>query len=223
MSEPDGAPERGRLMVTGIGRVAVAPDVADLQLGIALVRPTVARARADAVSIQAGVLQAFLDAGIEARDVQTMDLALHPRYDHRDGGAVLTGYELSNQVRITIRDLARVGEVIDGALGAGATSMDGLAFRLADPGPAETSARRAAVAAAQAAAATLAEAAGVILDGVVDLVEGGGGIPRPFAAKAERMVAADTGTPVEAGTTEVVVTVTVTFATRPRASSSSED
>lgn len=208
--------EHGRIVVSGTGRVLATPDIADLRLGIALSRPTVALARADAAAIQTAVLDAVRAVGVEPRDVRTSDLSLHPRYDHTGTGAV-NGYELSNQVEVTIRELARVGEVVDGALAAGATSMHGLSFRLDDPGPAETEARRQAVAAARAAAGTLAESAGLVLGEAIEIVEGGGGpgLPRPFAAKAERMLAADISTPVEGGSSEVTVTVTVTYAVRP--------
>lgn len=205
----------GRIVVSGTGRVAVAPDTADLRVGIALVRPTVAVARADAAAVQSAVLDAVVRAGVERMDVRTSSLAIHPRYDHRDAGPVLTGYELSNLVEVTIRDLSRVGEVVDGALAAGATSLDGLTFRVADPAPVEDRAREAAFEASRAAATTLARAAGLELGTVVDIVEGDGRIPSPFSAKAERMAVADLSTPVEGGTTEVAVTVTVTFASRP--------
>ena len=72
-----------------------------------------------------------------------------------------------------MRDLATLGAVVDGALGAGATSLDGLAFRVEDPSAAEAAARTAAVAQARARAEVLAAAADVRLAGVSDIVEGG--------------------------------------------------
>ena len=102
--------------------------------------------------------------------------------------------------------------MVDGALRAGATSMDGLAFRLDDPAEAERVARTAAVTEARARAEVLAAAAGVEIAGVVDIVEGGGpAAPYPRGKADRMMLAADAGTPVQAGTTEISVTVTVTF------------
>jgi uncharacterized protein YggE len=146
--------------------------------------------------------------------VRTSTLSLQPRYDYRDGRApTLTGYELANTAEITVRDLARLGAVIDGSLAAGATSMDGLSFRVADPSVAEREARLAAMAAARAKADVLAEAAGLTIRGVLAIVEGPpAGAPGP-RFKAERMaMAADVPTPVEAGSTDISVSVTVTFA-----------
>jgi uncharacterized protein YggE len=90
--------------------------------------------------------------------------------------------------------------------------MDALSFRLADPRPAEREARRQAMAEARSRADVLAEAAGVTVQGVSDIVEGQPVRPPGPVAKAERMaLAADAGTPVEAGTLEVAVTVSVTY------------
>ncbi len=202
----------GTIVVGGTGRVAVEPDVADLQLGVSIARPTVDAARSDAAAAMTSILAAVRAAGVADADIRTTLVSVQPRYDYRDGRApVLTGYDLSNSVQVTVRDLAALGSVIDGSLQAGATSMDSLSFRLEDPSQAERAARLAAVAEARSRADVLAEAAGVTIAGVADIVEGGGtgpGYPQP---KAARMMLADSATPVQAGTTEISVSVTVTF------------
>jgi uncharacterized protein YggE len=204
----------GTIVVSGTGRIAVEPDVADLRLGVSVARPTVDAARADAAAAMTAILAAIKGAGVAPRDIRTTLVSVQPRYDYRDGKApVLTGYELANTVEVTIRDLATLGGVIDGSLGAGATSMDGLSFRVEDPTEAERAARLAAVAQARSRADTLAEAAGVTIAGVVDVVEGSGTPPASPLAKAARMMLADTATPVEGGTTDISVSVTVTFRT----------
>jgi len=207
------APRRpGTIVTTGTGRIAVEPDIADLRLGVAIARPTVAEARTAAAEAMTAILAAVADAGVEARDVRTTTLSVQPRFDYRDGKPpTLTGYDLANVVAVTVRDLRKVGEVIDGALVAGATSLDGLTFRLADPRPAEREARTAAVAEARERADVLAGAAGVTIAGVHDIVELGAapGWPQPKAARA--MLGADVGTPIEGGSTEIAVSVTVTF------------
>lgn len=202
----------GTIVVGGTGRIAVEPDVADLQLGVSIARPSVDAARADAAAAMTAILAAVRGAGIADRDIRTTLVSVQPRYDYRDGKPpVLTGYDLSNSVLVTVRDLATLGAVIDGSLQAGATSMDSLSFRLDDSSEAERAARLAAVAQARSRADVLAEAAGVEIVGVSDIVEGGGpgpGYPQP---KAARMMLADSATPVQAGTTEVSVSVTVTY------------
>jgi uncharacterized protein YggE len=220
---PTNDPNRaeGSITVSGTGRVAVLPDVADLQLGVSIVRRTVAIARAEAATTMTAILAAVEAAGVPRRDVRTTTLSVQPRYEYRDNKPpTLTGYELANGASVVIRDLARLGEVIDGSLGAGATSMDRLAFRVADPGPAEREARRLAMTEARSRADILAASAGLTIHGVADIVEGVPGSPPWPRMKAERMaLASDAATPVEAGETEISVTVTVTYRARQIANS----
>ena len=210
---PDEPTSTGTIVVSGTGRVAVQPDVADLRLGVTVAKPTVEAARGEAAATMDAILRAVDGAGVVRADVRTAMLSVQPRYDYRDGRApVLTGYEIANVVEVSVRDLSALGDVIDATLTAGATSMDALSFRLADPRPAEREARRQAMAEARSRADFLAEAAGVTVQGVSDIVEGQPVRPPGPVAKAERMaLAADAGTPVEAGTLEVAVTVSVTY------------
>lgn len=209
-------PRGGTIVVSGTGRAYAEPDVADVRLGVALARPTVQRARADGAATMAAILDAIVATGVPRRDIRTSTLSVAPRYEYRDGAPpTLTGYELANVVEVTVRELGRLGDVVDGALGAGATSLDGLSFRIDDPAPIETEARRAAVEHARARATELADAAGVTIEGVADIVEGvPGPVPMPRSKAGRMALAADAATPIEAGTTEVAVTVTVTFRTR---------
>jgi uncharacterized protein YggE len=212
------APTRGTgtIVVSGTGRVTVQPDVADVRLGIAVSRPSVEAVRAEAGRTMDAILAAVDGAGVERADVRTSMLSVQPRYDYREGRPpALAGYEIANVVEVTVRDLASLGAVVDGALGAGATSMDGLSFRLADPAPVEREARIRAMAEARSRAEALADAAGLVIDAVTDILEGTPARPPMPFAKAERMaLAADVATPVEAGSLEVAVTVTVTYRTR---------
>ena len=216
MSDPASQePAEGSIVVSGTGRVAVAPDVADVRLGVSVTRPTVDAARADAATTMDAILAAVDAAAVPRRDVRTTWLSVQPRYDYRDDRPpTLTGYELANAVEVTVRDLARLGDVVDGTLRAGATSMDGLSFRVADPAPAEREARLLAMAEARSRADVLAEAAGLTITGVSGIVEGAAMPPPGPRMKAERMMlAADVATPVEAGSQEVTVSVTVSYRT----------
>lgn len=211
----DDAPSRRRISVPGRGAVRVRPDVADVRLGVVTVRPTAGEARAAAAAAMDGVVGAVRDAGVEPRDLQTALVSLDAVRDYSpDGGSRVTGYQLTNMIEVTSRAIDRTGLLIDSALSAGATSVDGLGFRLDDPTDALAEARRLAVADARRRAETLAAEAGVGLGPVVRIVEGGGfapGPPRPaalFAAKAE----AAAPTPVEAGTSELAIEIVVEFA-----------
>lgn len=205
----------GTISVPGRGVVAVDPDVALLRLGVVVVRPTATAARSTAAATMQAVLGALADGGVERRDLRTTLVGLDAVRDYSsESGPTITGYQLTNAVEATIRAIATIGELIDAALAAGATSMDGLSFRVSDPSEALSEARRRAVADARRRAATLAAEAGVEIGVVIAIVEGGAVEPGPPGPMAElRMKAvADASTPVEAGTSEIEVSVSVTFA-----------
>jgi len=208
--------EPGTIVVSGTGRVSVEPDVADLRLGVAVARATVDAARGVAAETMTAILAAVADAGVERRDVRTALLSVQPRYEYRENQPpTLAGYDLANVVEVTVRDLARLGDVVDGTLRAGATSLDQLSFRVADPEPAEREARLRAMAVARARADVLADAAGLRIVGVSDIVEGGAPpVPMPRVKTERMMLAADAATPVEAGSMEISVSVTVSYRAR---------
>ncbi len=214
-SNPSAA-NNATIVVPGTGRVVVEPDIASVRLGVLVVRATAAGAREAAAATMNAVLAAVAGQGIARRDMQTALLSLNPVTDYSpESGPRVTGYQVANSVSITVRDLTKTGNVIDAGLGAGATSMDGLEFRLEDPSAAGVTARTLAVEDARKRAQTLASSADVKLGGVIGIVEGerqaipfatDGGM-RVMSMKAE---AADT--PVESGTQEISVSVAVTFA-----------
>lgn len=200
--------------VTGTGRVLLSPDTAALRLGVTATAKTVKEARAAAAQSMTAVLASLKLLGIADRDIQTTILSLQPVYDWQNGTNPprLTGYTLSNGIVITIRNLDKVGEAIDGALAAGATSLDSISFRVADQAAAERQARESAMAEAKAKAGVLAAAAGVSIIGVQSISETMAPVPYPiFYGEAAGAALRDIATPVMPGTNEVSVTVAVVY------------
>jgi uncharacterized protein YggE len=201
------------ISVPGVGRVSVQPDIATLRLGVMVVRQTAAAARESAAASMTAVLEALSARGVARKDLRTALLSLSPVTDYSpETGPRVTGYQAANSVAVTVRDLASAGALIDAALAAGATSMDGLDFGVDDPSAAEEQARQLAMADARRRAQTIAQAAGLTLGAVTNVVEGERGGPVPFPvlrAVAFKAEAADT--PVEAGSQEIVVSVTVAY------------
>ena len=211
--EPPNARER-TISVTGTGRVAIRPDLVDLRLGVTITEPTVEAARAGSARALSAVIAGLKELGIAERDRQTSIVSVSPAYDYSSNTNPprLTGYTLTNLVSVTIRDIDRVGEAIDAALGAGATSVDRIAFRVEDQSAAEAHALEAAMADARARAETLATAAGVSVAGIAAIAEAGFAIPYPTPhAEMASMAARDASTPIEAGMNEVSATVAVTY------------
>jgi uncharacterized protein YggE len=200
------------ITVPGMGTVVVEPDVAIVRLGVNVLAETAGAARESAARTMNGVLAAITEHGVARQDVRTALVSLNPTMDYSDGNVPrITGYQVQNSVSVTLRDLGRAGELIDAALGAGASTLDGLDFRLEDPTAAADRSRSLAMADARARATTIARAAGAKVGDVVAVVEGASeSPPMPFPA-ARMALKAESSTPVESGSQEISVSVTVTF------------
>ena len=197
------------ITVVGTGSASGPPDRAQLNLAASAVRSdpgaamTVTSERAQALIDRLGEL------GIERKAIQTVDLSLWPETD-RNGAP--SGYRARNGLRVEFTDLSNVGSVVASALealGDGA-EMGGISFVRHDRAALEREARAAAWAAAQHKATELAQLAGVTLGRPLSIEEmGGGGGAMPKMARMQ--MAAET-VPVEAGSTQVTVTLAVRFA-----------
>lgn len=171
------AADAGQLTVQGNAHVSVSPDMARLSLGVLAQGDTAGAAMADMTAAARGVLDLLLtDEGIDSADVQTGQLSLSPRYpEGRYNDAPIIGYDARTSVDVVLRDLTRLGGVLDAAISEGANTLGALQFDLSNRADALDEARRLAVADAQARAALYAEAAGVALGPIVSISEGGGG------------------------------------------------
>ena len=209
------APPRS-IRVTGEGRAFAAPDVARVTIGVQARDPaSLAKASADASARMKRVLAALEKGGVAPKDVRTVryDVEVQRSYDKSNAGAV-TGYLVSNQVAVTIRDLAKLGALLDQVVAAGSNAIDGLAFEKEDTSAERARALEAAVAEARAKAAVLAKAAGVTLGEVLLVAESSAG-PIPLRADKDfvRMRAA-ADVPVATGQLEIAATVDVVVALR---------
>jgi uncharacterized protein YggE len=205
-----GAVDGPSVAVTGTGRVRRPADIAQATFVVEGIRDTAAEARAEAATAAADVLGALAGVGVKGDDVHTAGIDVSPNWEHDGNRSVRRGFTVTNRIAATIRDLEQVGTVLDAALASGATGLDGVTFQLAQPGPAETEARRLAVEDAHARATTIAAAAGMTLGRLVGIAEGGAPVPLPRREMRMAAMAADAAapTPVLPGTLEVAVSVT---------------
>lgn len=206
-------PGLARLTVTGTGESRVAPDMASIQMGVTTQGPGAAEAMRQNSARQAAVIAALAGAGIEQADIQTSGLNLNPVMDYGEGRApTVTGYQASNMVTVRVRDVPRLGEVLDTIVSAGANEINGITFLRDDNAAAQDDARRAAVEDARHKAGVLAEAAGLTLGPVLVIrdsavAEG----PRPMMMEA-RAAADSAAVPIAAGDIATTATVEMQFA-----------
>jgi hypothetical protein len=204
------------ISVNGVGRVKAEPDVADISLGVTKQGEDATSASQEAATTMDAVIQALLAAGVAEEDIQTSSISLNPIYDWDNNPPTIEGWEASNLVNVTVRDITAVGDVVDAATAAGATNVNGITFRVDDPTAAEADARSAAVADARAKADQLAADAGVTIVGVISISESGAQPPMPLYYQSDTMAmgaasAEMAKTPVLPGQVELSITVFVQY------------
>lgn len=223
-------------MVTGSGKVAAAPDMAVVNVGVES-RQADPKAAVELNSQQMTKLVASLKSlGIAEADLQTSNFNI--RFERIEqpwsppqpasAPAVLSKaapvvippkpqptiegvFVVTNTLSVTVRELAKLGEALTASTDAGANTIWGVEFRLNDPAPLLAQARDKAVADALEKAKRLAQVSGVKLGRVVNIEESGSGGPMPLSA-AFGARTAKTSVPIEAGSLEVNADVVVRFA-----------
>jgi uncharacterized protein YggE len=186
------------ISVSASGEASVAPDLALVRFAVAENGKELDAAR-QSVNVRASaVLARVRDLGVADADLRAPDVQIHPEYDYRHGQK-LTGYRVVRRMTARVRDLDRLGALLDAVVAAGANEVQGAEMTASDPSAADHAALAAAVATARARATAIAESAGVTLGDVVRVEEGephGGQQPIGMMAMAE---SADVPTEVAAG------------------------
>ena len=219
--EPLQAPRPATFVLSGEGSASATPDIAFLTSGVVSQGDT-ARAALDANTAAMQKLIASLkDASIEAKDIQTSGFSVQPRYvySQRNDGQQepprIVGYEVRNNVTVTVRDLTKLGAVLDNAVTEGSNQIDGLSFDVSNKTALLNEARKKAFADAKAKAELYAEAAGVKLGRLRDLSEQAGAFPPPRPMMRMEAAKARADVPIERGEQELQVNITATWEIAP--------
>lgn len=218
MAQENAKPE-ATISVSGEGDAATSPDMAILSFSVLKQAETAAAAMAENSKAMADVLAALKTAGIAERDLQTNSFSVQPVYkqfEAKDGVYVppeITGYQVTNGLSVRVRDLTKLGEILDSSVKLGINQGGDIAFTNDDPKATVTEARKAAIGDAVAKAKTLTEAAGVKLGRIITITEN---MQRPMPVpqtmmRASMMKEADS-VPVATGENTYNVVVNVTFA-----------
>lgn len=211
---PPYPPQPRTIRVGAEGRASAAPDVALVTVGVEAIGESLARTRSDAEARMRQILAAVKAVGVDAKDVQTVRFDVQIERPWRDGQpGPITGYRVSNLARVRLRDLARVGELLDKVGAAGSNAIQGLAFEKERTSAEEVRALEDAVRKARAKAETLARAAGAALGELQSITESVQA-PGPIPMRMEARLARGGGTPVESGEMEVRAMVELVFSIR---------
>lgn len=190
------------------------PDVATLSAGVVTQAADGNSAMRQNAQQMDKVLAAIKAAGIAERDVQTSGVSLNPQYRYADNEAPkITGYQASNTVSLKVRDIAKLGKVLDALAAQGANQINGPSFEIDQPEPVYDEARLAALKKAQARAQTYAKSLGLQVRRIVSISEnaGGGYNPMPRMRAMAAGAAMDKATPVAPGESTVSVNLDVVF------------
>jgi uncharacterized protein YggE len=197
------------ITVTGEATAAAVADVVTIRLGVSTQGKTAREASEANAKAMTSVIAAIKAAGAAERDIQTARLSLQPQFEqNKTGPPRLTGFHASNDVSVKLREIGKLGELIDRAVSAGANEMSGIDFSVSDQSKRLDEARAEAVADARRKAEIYAKAAGVVLGRAVSITESMAVPPPRPMAEAFR---ARTTTPVAPGEMAMQVTVSVSY------------
>jgi hypothetical protein len=203
------------IWVSGTGEVTATPDVAILTLGVEAQKTTVKEAQSEAAAAMNAVVNALKSNGVADKDIQTQWYSISPvtKWDDKTYEQMITSYSVTNMVTAKIRDISKVGTIIDAATEAGGnfTRINGISFTVEDPTAYNSQAREEAVQDAAAKAQQLADLAGVTLGKVIYISESGGYIPQPIRYFSVNETVSGS-TPISAGELEITISVQVAYA-----------
>jgi uncharacterized protein len=202
------------ISVSATGAVSAEPDRAAISTGVVAEGDTARAALSANTAAMGRLIEGLKGAGIAPKDIQTSSFNISPRYQNfKDGRPpVINGYQVQNQVRILVRALDTLGQVMDVAVTLGANQMGGIEFQVSTAETLKDDARKLAMANALRRAKLFAAAAGAEVGDVITISEDMAHVqPRPHMMMAKAAASAD-AVPIERGSQSLEVRVSVTWA-----------
>ncbi len=201
------------ITVVGSGRATAGPDMAEVQVGVVTQAESAAKALEDNNAAMAKLFKALDARGIAKKDVQTSNFSVQPQYKQPQQGQrpEVAGYQVSNDVRVKVRQLNGLGGILDEVVAQGANQVRGVSFSVAEPNPVLDAAREKAMADARRKAELYAKAAGVEVGRVLLIQEETPRLPQPLF-RGLAMAGGGEAVPVAPGEQEFQASVTVTYA-----------
>ncbi len=202
--------------VSATGMADVAPDAARASISVTANDPGSAEAAQAAAAVSTTkVIDALGAAGVDSADIATQSVNVGPTYSYpTTGEQTLSGYQASQSITVTLRNLDTAGATLDAVIASAgnSTRIDSLTTFVTDPSVAANAARAQAVDLATAQAEQYAELLGFTLGPVATVSEAtssSGPVPMAMADSAAN--AEKVPTPIEAGTTQVSVTLNISW------------
>lgn len=202
--------------VTGSGEITVTPDIAYLYLGVVTEKLTTMEAQSANSTAMNTIIAAIKKEGIKAEDIKTNDYSINPKYDYdkNTGRSSIVGYTVSNILKVTVKDIMKVGQVIDIAVKNGANTSNSISFGISDYDTYYNKALLKALSNAQGKAQAISSFLAVKLTTPVKIIENSNGIPNDypisFNGKLESAASSDS-TSLQAGVYKVKADVSLVY------------
>ena len=214
----DDSEPRRTVSVSGTGQVSAMPDLAVVSVGVQIQAEEASQALSQNNEQMQAVIDALKEAGVASKDIQTQVIQLSPRYQQptpqagstQQGPPELVGFVATNIVQVTVRDISKLGDLLDTAIQAGGNQIQGIQFEVEDPSALYDQAREAAWEDAMNKAEQLATLSDSTL-GAVWTISESSRTPRPVLESAVGAGAAVAAVPVQAGTQVIEVDLQVTW------------
>lgn len=199
-----------RFKVLGKGTVSVRPDVAEVVIGVTTENLQLQEAQEENAKKVQQIIDGVKGIGVLPRHIQTERFSIRPSYDYIDGKQIFRGYEVSNSLKILIKDLSSVGEIIDTSVKNGANNISGIGFSVSDITKYYYEALRLAVEDAQNKASIMANKLKVKLNNTpIEINEQDKGTIAPLTVAAFKSIAENT--PIEAGENKITADIEAVF------------
>lgn len=205
------SPVANTVTSSGTGTIQAAPDEATMSFGVTKSSANPKSLLADTNKAAQEIVAALKKAGVAEEDIQTQNVSLYPQTNYENGKPVVTGYEASINVTVNVRDLATLGDVIAAGSEAGANTISGPTFDIAEDSPFTAQAIDKAVADARRNAEAMAKAADKSVGEVVSISDSTVTPVQPFASERSTAGAAKDAIAINPGQLDVTSSVVVVF------------
>jgi uncharacterized protein YggE len=202
------------LTLTVSGMAAAKPDRAAISAGVQTKAVSATNAMAENARQMAAVLSALKSGGVADRDIQTSSVSLGQDYEYSEKGQIFKGYIANNSVTVRLKDITKIGNVLDVLVKSGATNVNGPSFMMADDSALSEEARTKAMAKAASLSAFYAKSAGYARARLLSIAEANdynSPVPMMNMRAMDASAAGGGVPPVEAGEVNKIVNITVKY------------
>lgn len=215
---------KNTISVSGVGEIYAKPDLAVTNFSVVTEGARVVDSMTENTKKMNRIIGVLKSLGVEEKDLKTVGFNVYPRYEwhnrevggfYQQGERVLVGYEVNQSLQVKIRDMEKIGEIIESATGAGATNVGGLQFTIDDEEGLKKDAREQAIVKAKDKAKELASQLGVSLVRITSFNESGVspryyGLEKTFMADSEMGVGGGVAQ-IETGENKIEVNVNIVY------------